>query len=180
MIPPPPPNINTKNKSVIIGVSIVAVVAIIVSAFLLMNYFNQPTTNPSTSPNPTQSPDISGIRIIETTPVGRMETSGTDTYHLVIYTSVKIKNPTSYDATIRLYGDCNVTLYGDVSIGESLSVGNHVAHGTQDFILPSYSENIYILSFYNGNVWYVNSNSITVTFNNYHIEELWRGIGSPP
>jgi hypothetical protein len=150
---------------------------VILSAILLITYFpNTFNGNPSPTPSPTQAPDISGVQVSGITPYAQMIEDGFATqtpYRFHVYIMLQIKNPTQYDVTLRLYGEVNLTLSGDLS-------GNYALDNTVDFSVPKYSQASYQIPIYVSAAWYSQSDAVTATINSHGISELWRGTGNPP
>jgi DNA-binding HxlR family transcriptional regulator len=120
-----------------------------------------------------QLQDISRIQIVKNTPdIGMTEgypglffVGGNDTnmkpYRFWVDVLVQIRNPTSYNATLQLRGELNVTLSGQ-------EAGNRVWNETRYFSVPMYSDDSYDFSLYRSNN-YADQNAIKATVNSYAV-----------
>jgi hypothetical protein len=82
-------------------------------------------------------------------------------YRFWVDVLVQIRNPTSYNATLQLRGELNVTLSGQ-------EAGNRVWNETRYFSVPMYSDDSYDFSLYRSNN-YADQNAIKATVNSYAV-----------
>ena len=127
--------------------------------------------------------DISNVKILVTAPYGQLNKDGffldPNPYRLHIYITLKIVNPTSYDVLLRVRGEANITLSGQMS-------GNYELVSVRDINVQrsgggsSAIGGYYEIFLYTGNTTYSDAHAVNVTFNDVQVTELWRGAGTPP
>jgi hypothetical protein len=119
-----------------------------------------------------QVQDLSRVQIIRTTPdvgtsyvfqtilVGN-DTSNLKPYTLYVFLWAEIRNPTSYNVTLDVQSELNITLSGQES-------GNRVWSETRYLSIPPNSDELYELSLYRGGS-YATQNAVGATVNNYEV-----------
>ena len=105
-------------------------------------------------------PDVGMSFVFQTILVGN-DTTNIKPYTFYVFLWVEIRNPTSYNVTLEVQGELNITLSGQES-------GNRVWNETRYFSVPMNSDDIYELSLYRGGS-YATQNAVSATVNSYEV-----------